>query len=171
MKQYEVKNTTLTDLPFIYELFDRSVEFQEKRGYPTWRGYDKETLIADIENKNQYKVLVDSEIGIVFSVCYSDKIIWREMETGDALYLHRMVGNPAFKGQRLFGSVLAWLVSHARQRGFRFVRMDTWADNANIIDYYKGFGFTFIGNYITPDSLELPAHNRLLAVALLEIKL
>jgi hypothetical protein len=48
--------------------------------------------------------------------------------------------------------------------------MDTWADNTNIIDYYKGFGFTFIGNYLTPDSLELPAHNRLLAVALLEIK-
>jgi ribosomal protein S18 acetylase RimI-like enzyme len=48
------------------------------------------------------------------------------------------------------------------------VRMDTWASNAQLIKYYQGFGFEFIENYTTPDTLELPAHNRRLPLALLE---
>jgi ribosomal protein S18 acetylase RimI-like enzyme len=79
--------------------------------------------------------------------------------------------NPAFKGQKLFGQILSWAVDHAKQKKLNCIRMDTWADNTQIIDYYKGFGFTFIENYTTSNSLELPVHNRNLALALLEMKL
>jgi ribosomal protein S18 acetylase RimI-like enzyme len=168
--QYKIENTTPTDLEFIYELFDHSIKYQEKNGYPAWRGYDKGALIRDVENKNQYKIILDSQIGIVFSVCYADNVIWREKEKGDSIYLHRIVVNPSCKGQKLFGLVLDWTLEHAKQKGLCFVRMDTWADNPKIIDYYKSFGFTFMGNYTTPDSVELPSHNRNLAMALLELK-
>ena len=171
MPQYKIENTSPEDLEFIYELFDSSVKYQESRGYPTWKNYDKGALIKDVENKNQYKVIVNSQIGIVFSVRYSDKIIWREMDQGDAIYLHRIVVNPMFKGLKLFGEILSWSIDQAKQKRLDYVRMDTWASNLKIIDYYKSFGFKFIDNYTTPDSLELPAHNRNLAVALLELKL
>jgi len=49
--------------------------------------------------------------------------------------------------------------------------MDTWAANPTIIDYYKSFGFAFIENYTTPNSEELPVHNRNLALTLLEYQL
>jgi hypothetical protein len=49
--------------------------------------------------------------------------------------------------------------------------MDTWAANLKIIDYYKGFGFSTIENYKTPDSSELPVHNRNLALTLMEYKI
>ena len=49
--------------------------------------------------------------------------------------------------------------------------MDTWAANATIIDYYKSFGFTFIENYTTSDTEELPVHNRNLPLTLLEYRL
>lgn len=169
--QHKIENTTLTDLEFIYELFDHSIQYQEQKGYPVWRGYDKSALIKDVENKNQYKIIINSQPGIVFSVCYADQVIWREKEKGDSIYLHRIVVNPAFKGQKLFGLILDWTIQHAKQKGLRFVRMDTWANNPTIIDYYKTFGFTFIGNYTTPDSLELPTHNRNLPLALLELEL
>ena len=169
--EHKIKNTSLTDLEFIYELFEHSIQYQERNGYPVWRGYDKGALIKDLENKNQYKVIIDSIIGIVFSVCYADKILWREMEKGDAIYIHRMVVNPKCKGQKLFGVVLDWTIEHAKQKGLSFIRLDTWADNPKIIDYYKSFGFTFMGNYTTSESLELPSHNRNLGLALLELKL
>jgi GNAT superfamily N-acetyltransferase len=104
-------------------------------------------------------------------VCYADKIIWREMEKGDAIYLHRIVVNPVFKGKRLFGEILKWAIEHARQKGLNFIRMDTWADNPHIIGYYKSFGFSVVENFTTPDSPELPLHNRKLALTLLQINI
>ena len=108
--QYEIKNTELSDMEFIFELFDHSISYQEKHGYPVWRNYDKNSIIKDIENKNQYKVIADLMIAIVFSVCYADKIIWRESDNGESIYLHRIVVNPAFKGRKLFGLILDWAI-------------------------------------------------------------
>lgn len=170
-KNYKIENALLTDLELIYKLFDDAIRYQEAKNSPAWKGFDKNALVTDVKNLNLYKVVLDSQIGIVFSVVYSDKVIWREREKGDAVYLHRIVVNPAFKGQRLFAFILTWTIGHAKQKGLNFIRMDTWEDNFALIDYYKSFGFSFIENFTTPNSLELPSHNRNLPLALLEIKL
>jgi ribosomal protein S18 acetylase RimI-like enzyme len=167
----QIVNTTLSDLEQIFAFFEHSIQYQEKKGYPVWKNYDKNAIIKDIKNKNQYKLVIDSTLAIVFSVCYTDKVIWRHWDQGDSIYLHRIVVNPEFKGQKLFGAILNWAVEHSKQKGLTSVRMDTWAANPNIIDYYKSFGFAVVENYTTPDSKELPAHNRNLALTLLEYKL
>ena len=165
-----VENTKASELSFIYQLFDQSVIYQEKHGYPVWRNYDKDAILRDIENQNQYKVIVDLEIGIVFSVAYTDKVIWRERDKGDAVYLHRIVVNPNCKGRKLFGVVLEWAKKHIHEKGLSTIRMDTWATNSSIINYYKTFGFVVVENYTTPNTTELPVHNRNLALTLLEFK-
>jgi GNAT superfamily N-acetyltransferase len=170
-KQYRITNTEKSDLPLIFEFFEHSINYQEKHGYPAWRHYDKDVVAKDLENKNQYKILVESAIAMVFSVRYSDKLIWRELDEGDSIYLHRIVVNPVFKGRKLFGVILDWAKDHVKQKGLRSIRMDTWADNPTIINYYKTFGFQFIEKYTTPDSTELPVHNRNLPLTLLEYKL
>ncbi len=167
----EIVNTVASDLDEIYKFFEQSILYQEKNGYPSWRNYDKNALVRDIEDKNQYKGVIDSKIAIVFSVRYSDKIIWREMDKGNSIYLHRIVVNPEFKGKKLFGSIVEWTKEHSKQKGLDSIRMDTWAANPTIIEYYKKFGFTVIENYTTPDSEELPVHNRKLALTLLEYRL
>lgn len=167
----EVRNTEMSDLAQIFKLFEHSINYQEKKGYPVWRNYDRNAIIKDIEDKNQYKIVIDSQTAIVFSVRYSDKVIWRDLDKGNSIYLHRIVVNPAFKGQKLFGTILEWVTEHSKQKGLSSIRMDTWAANPTIINYYKGFGFDFIENYTTPDSEELPVRNRNLALTLLEYKL
>jgi GNAT superfamily N-acetyltransferase len=165
---HQVINTEMSDLEKIYELFEHSINYQEKKGYPVWKNYDKGAIVKDIANNNQYKVVIDGKIAIVFSVCYTDKVIWRHFEKGDSVYLHRIVVNPEFKGQKLFATIVAWSIKHCEQRGLKNIRMDTWAANPTIIEYYKSFGFTFVENYTTPDTPELPVHNRKLALTLLE---
>jgi ribosomal protein S18 acetylase RimI-like enzyme len=161
----------MSDLEQIFELFDHSISYQEKNGYPVWRNYDKTVIIKDIESKNQYKVVVGSTIGIVFSIGYTDKVIWRTLDQGNSIYLHRIVVNPDLKGRKLFGLILDWAIQHAQQKELGSIRMDTWADNPTIIKYYQNFGFTVVENYTTPDSIELPVHNRNLDLTLLEYKL
>lgn len=166
-----VTHTAMSDLPLIHQLFEHSIHYQEKKGYPVWKNYDKKALVKDIEEKNQYKIYVGAAVGIVFSVAYSDKVIWRHLDEGNSIYLHRIVVNPECKGQKLFGAILAWVIEHAQQKKLNSIRMDTWAANPVIIEYYKSFGFTVVENYTTPDSEELPVHNRKLALTLLEYKL
>ncbi|HEY3430532.1 MAG TPA: GNAT family N-acetyltransferase [Cyclobacteriaceae bacterium] len=168
---YKVVNSELTDLKQIFDLFDQSIIYQEKHGYPSWRNYDQRAVVRDVESRNSYKIVADSKTAIVFSVCYTDKIIWREHDKGESIYLHRIVVNPEFKGQKLFGKILEWTIKHGREKGCKNIRMDTWSANPAIMKYYEGFGFRFIENYTTPDTEELPVHNRKLALSLLEYAL
>lgn len=169
-KTYKIEPTRTGDLESVYELYEGAIRYQEQKGFPAWQDFDKTVLIDDVKNNNHYKVVMDSLTAIVFSVCYTEKVIWRQWEKGDAMYLHRIVANPAFKGQRLFALILEWAYDHARQKGLSFIRMDTWADNSSLVGYYKSFGFRFVENFTTPDNPELPAHNRNLKIALLEIR-
>ena len=164
-------NTVMTDLELIYDLFDHSILFQEKNGFPVWKNYDRSAIINDIQGKNQYKIMIEEEVGIVFSLTYSDKIIWRERDSGDSVYLHRIVVNPKFRGRKLFGEILTWAIDHAKNRGLTSIRMDTWASNTAMVNYYMTYGFERIENYTTPTSEDLPVHNRNLHLTLLEYTL
>ena len=168
MRPYTIVNTQQEDLPFIYWLFDEAIAYQKRNNYPVWPDYDKEVLAKDIAEQRQFKVLIGDKIGGIFSVCYTDELVWRERENGQAIYLHRIVVNPKMKGQKLFGKVLDWAKHHALEKNRRLIRMDTWADNPTIIAYYQRFGFKIVDYYTTPDSEELPIQQRGNRIVLLE---
>jgi ribosomal protein S18 acetylase RimI-like enzyme len=167
----EIINTTNNDLDDVLWLFKQAMELQGRDGYKVWEDVDKAGLEKDITGGLQYKIVQDNNILCIFSIQYNDPFIWRDRDCNDAIYLHRIVVNPNFKGQKQFQKVLDWAKDFAQSKGLQYVRMDTWADNYNIIEYYKSFGFVFIENYKTPDTPELPIQNRNLNVALLELAL
>lgn len=166
----KITNTTKDDFPDILWLFEQAMKLQGQNGYKVWNEIDKAGLENDIENDLQYKITKDNDILCIFSVQYNDPFIWREYDKNNAIYLHRIVVNPNFKGQKQFEKVLNWAKQFLRQNNLKYIRMDTWADNKKIIDYYKSFGFKFIENYQTSDTSELPIQNRNLNVALLELE-
>ena len=171
MEVYNIVNTQTEDLPFIYSLFDEAISYQKRKEYPVWAGYDKEVLKREIETKQQYKIVINNTMACIFSICYSDAIIWRDKEKGDSLYLHRIAVNPVYKGQKQFGRILSWCVDYAIKRKLRHVRMDPWADNPTLVNYYESFGFRIVGKLTTPDSEELPIPQRNNRVVLLELKI
>ena len=170
MPSYQIINTQATDLPFIYRLFDQAMRYQERNGYPVWPDYDREVLQQDIADRRQFKVMTHRGTMGVFSVCYADPLVWRARDRGNAIYLHRIVVNPAFKGQKLVGKVTDWARQQAKKQGLAFIRMDTWADNPTIIAYYESFGFRVVDTYTTPESDKLPIQQRGNAIVLLEHK-
>lgn len=157
------------DLDTICRLFEEAISFQKKNSYIGWNNYDRAYLQTDIENGLLFKITNEEDIICIFSICYRDELIWREMEKGNALYLHRIVLNRQFKGGKVFMKVLDWAVDHAMEKQLAYIRMDTWASNEKIIGYYKSYGFVFIENYTTPDTENLPIQHRNLNVALLEL--
>lgn len=170
-EEYQILNTTTADLERIYWLFEEAIAYQKRNNYVGWNSYDKDFIKLDIEQKLQFKVCTGNDMLCIFSICFNDELIWRTREKGDAIYLHRIVVNPNFKGQKQFEKVLAWAIKFAKERQVSYLRMDTWADNSHIINYYKSYGFKFLENYTTPNTLNLPLQHRNLNVALLEMKL
>ena len=170
-ENFEIVNTTQEDLDDILWLFGQAINLQGKNGYKVWDSIDRAALEKEIEKGLHYKIVHENDILCIFSVQYKDPFIWRDKDQGDALYLHRIVVNPSFKGQRQFEKVLNWAKIIARLQHFKFIRMDTWADNEKIINYYMSFGFEFVEYYKTINTPELPVQNRELSVVLLELKL
>jgi len=166
---HSIVNATTGDLPVIYQLFEEAILFQKKNNYVGWNSYDKEFIRNDVENGLLYKMVGNGHIICIFCICYSDTLIWREKEKGDAIYLHRLVLNQQFKGQKVFQQVLNWAIQFAKGRNLTYIRMDTWAANEKLIAYYKSYGFSFIENYTTPNTNSLPLQHRNLNVALLEL--
>lgn len=171
MEVYHIENATLEDLEFIYSLFDEAIAYQKQNNFIGWNSYDKDFIRLDVEQKRQFKLMRGNTILFIFSICFSDGLIWRERDKENAVYLHRAVVNSAFKGQKLFEKVLTWLIELAHKKSLKYIRIDTWANNSNIIQYYINYGFYFIENYTTPNTSELPIQHRNLDVALLEFKL
>jgi hypothetical protein len=167
--EHAIIPATLNDLSLIYNLFEEAIRFQKDNHYIGWNNYDKEFIKADVDQGLLMKIAnVNGDVLAIFCICYTDKLIWRDREQGDALYLHRIVLNRSFQGVKIFNVVLSWSIEHARIQEKRFVRMDTWAENHKLIDYYKGYGFRLIENYKTQDTPDLPIQHRNLNVALLE---
>jgi ribosomal protein S18 acetylase RimI-like enzyme len=167
----KILNTTLHDLNTVLWFFEQAMVQQEKNGYKVWKDIDQIALKKDIDEGLQFKIVNGGDILCIFSIEFNDPFIWRGRDQSDAVYLHRIVVNPNFKGQKQFQKVLFWAIEFAQRSNLKFVRMDTWADNKKIIDYYMSFGFKFIENYTTTNTAELPIQNRNLNVALLELEL
>jgi mannose-6-phosphate isomerase-like protein (cupin superfamily)/ribosomal protein S18 acetylase RimI-like enzyme len=167
--RYSIEKANLDDLPFIFHLFDEAILFQQRNNYIGWKNYDKEFIRSDVRSGLLYKMVCGEEIACIFSICYADHLIWREKEQGDAIYLHRIILNQLFKGEKIFQKVLDWAIQFAKELKLRYIRLDTWADNEKLIAYYKGHNFSFIENYITPGTENLPLQHRDLKVALLEL--
>jgi ribosomal protein S18 acetylase RimI-like enzyme len=166
---YIIRNASVADSLTIYRLFEEAIRFQKENRYTGWNNYDKEFIQSDIQKGLLFKIIRGEQIVCIFSICYRDELIWREMEKGNAVYLHRTVVDQQFKGKKIFQKVLDWAVKFALEKRLKYVRMDTWADNEKIIGYYKSYGFTVIENYTTPDTNKLPEQHRNLKVALLEL--
>lgn len=169
--EFYIKKADPTDLEIIFQLFEEAINFQKQNNYIGWKEYDQTFLSNEVNNGFLYKIIVDDAIACIFSICYADPFIWREMEQGNALYLHRIVLNRKFAGKRLFEKVLEWSIYHAHTENLQYIRMDTWAENEKIIDYYKSYGFRYIETYTTGNNIELPIQHRNLNITLLEFSL
>ena len=168
--KYHIVNTSPNDLEMICWMFEEAIAYQKRNKYKGWESYDKDFLENEISKLLQFKIVEDENILCVFSVCFNDPLIWREKDTGTSIYLHRITVNPNFKGQKQFEKVLNWAIEYAFKNNIDTVRMDTWAENTTIIDYYKSYGFQFLENYKTANTKKLPIQHRNLNVALLEYK-
>ena len=137
--------TTTGDLPLIRELFSAAIQYQKLKFGKHWHGMNEILVEEEIRERLHWKILDEDQIGAFFSIAYTDALVWDEKDADPAIYLHRIVTNPAFRGKSYVRHITAWAESHGRDAGKLFVRLDTDRENVKLNAYYQECGYVFCG--------------------------
>ncbi len=166
----QIQNSTPEDLATILALYDSAIEHQKKVFNKHWQPFDPQMIEREIEEKRQWKMVIDNQIVCIFAITYNDPIIWKEKDKAPSLYLHRIVTHPDHRGNFFVKDIIAWALKFCREHGKQFIRMDTFGDNQKLIDYYVACGFKFLGLTTLGAADDLPKHYRNASLSLFEIQ-
>ena len=165
------ENAESSDVERIFGLYDEAINFQKQVFDKHWLGFDRELVDREIAEGRLWKIVEGEDIACIFSVVYEDPILWGENSGESAMYIHRIVTDSKFRGRGYAKTITNWAKQYARENALRFVRMDTWADNQKLLDYYRACGFKITGVVTPTESDTLPKHYRGLTLSLLEVDL
>lgn len=165
------RNSDGDDFNEIVRLYDLAIEFQKTKFDKSWLPFDRKMINREIAEKRHWKILIEDKIACIYSITFEDPLIWKEKGFDPAIYIHRIVTNPEFRGRRFVPKITEWARGFARSTGKKFVRMDTWGDNQKLIDYYTGCGFEFLGTVTPTKTDEMPKHYEGITLGLFEIQI
>ncbi len=165
----EILNSTLHDIDTIFELYDAAIAHQKAVSHLHWLPFERSLIEKEIAEGRQWKIVIDGEIACIFMSAYSDPNIWGEKDADPAIYLHRIVTNPRFRGRNFVAIIVDWAKEHGKMLDKQFVRLDTWSDNLRLKEHYLRCGFQFVG-VVTPTNLgTLPSHYAGISLGLFEM--
>ena len=165
------ENAISADFDTIFHLYDRAIEFQKTVFDKQWLGFDAELVNREIRERLLWKIVENGSVACIYSVAYEDPIIWGPESHLASMYIHRIVTNPKFRGRGYVAKIVEWAREHAAENDLRYIRMDTWADNLKLKEYYTGCGFEWKGTVSPEDSPTMPAHYRGIQLGLFEMDL
>jgi ribosomal protein S18 acetylase RimI-like enzyme len=162
-------NSNLDDLDMIFDFYDDAIAFQKTVYDKQWLGFDKAMIIEEIKENRQYKIMQGDEVVGIFAVTFNDEQLWKERSVEPAIYIHRIVTHSKFRGSGSVSKIVDWAKNFCQENQLEYIRLDTWADNAKLVNFYVKSGFTYLKNIDIRGVTGFPAHY-LYDLALFEIK-
>ena len=157
----DIQNSTIDDLAEIFHLYRMATDLQNAKQVVPWPEFDRTLIETEIDEKRQWKLLINSEIACIWATKFSDPLIWGEKNLDPSVYIHRIATKPAFSGKNLVAKIAEWSLQYAKKNNKTYVRMDTVGQNEKLIEHYKNCGFEFLGlsKLTTTDGLPVHYHN------------
>lgn len=166
---FPFQNSESSDLTEIIKIYEAAAQYQAAKGYNVWPIVSHDVVLKEIEEQRHIKIIKNNVIVGIFTMAFSDPIIWGERDNNTSLYLHRIATHPNFKGNNLMSYIVEWSKQKAIENNKPFIRLDTWADNENLINFYLKYGFKIVGDKFLPPS-SLSKHYWNITVTLFELK-
>jgi ribosomal protein S18 acetylase RimI-like enzyme len=166
-----IENSNHQDIEEIFRLYCLATDLQRTKNIVLWPEFEKNLIETEIDEKRQWKIVINNKIACIWAVAFSDPQIWGEKNADPAIYIHRIAANPEFRGQNLVAEIVDWAKKYAEKNHKRFIRMDTVGENTPLINYYKKCGFDFLGLTKLGNTDELPGHYHNAEVSLFEINI
>lgn len=168
---HRFERCTFEDLDLTCWLFEEAIDYQKRLSRPHYGEVDRPSHKKDIERGESFKLILEDQVAMTFSLCTDDELIWRSKNSDKALYLRKATVHPDHRGKGLMRSVVEFAVETAEAMGLDFLRLDTWASNDKLVELYQRCGFEHLENYQVPDEDCIPLNTRGNLVALLELRI
>jgi hypothetical protein len=103
----QILNSQKADLEEIFRLYRIASDYQRaQKTVVVWPKFQRELVLKEIEEKHQWKLMIDDKIACVWATTFSDSQIWEERNVDPAIYIHRIAVNTDFRGQNLIKNFL-----------------------------------------------------------------
>ena len=165
-----ITQSTPEDIDIIFELYDEAVKFQKTVFNKQWQGFERSLVETEIAEGRQWKIVSEGKVLCIFAITFNDPLIWNEKDKDPAIYIHRIVTNPRFRGGAYVREIVKWSKDYARSINKKYIRMDTWGDNEKLKEYYVSCGFEYLGITRMENTDGLPKHYEGLSLSLFEIQ-
>ncbi len=167
---FNIVNSTHKDMDNIFDLYDAAIMFQKLKFIKHWPQFSRGMIVTEINEGRHFKITASGAIAGIVSVTYNDAEIWGGQDADAAIYLHRIVTGPGFRGHNLVGQIVEWTKQFAALNSIDYIRLDCFADNENLVAYYVKQGFTFLRDVLVKETANTPKHYIGNPLALLQIQ-
>jgi ribosomal protein S18 acetylase RimI-like enzyme len=141
----EITRAKAEDVHKLHALYIEAASWMASQGIDQWE-------LADFPAEFMNKLMEKAEVfavryeGVVmggFSIQWTDKSIWKELDSEEAGYVHKLVVKRAYSGLGVGLEMLDWAGNYLRSHNKRWVRLDCMADNTGLNSFYIKAGFQF----------------------------
>jgi RimJ/RimL family protein N-acetyltransferase len=153
-----IENSNLSDVSKIFELYSMATAYMKSKNQVHWPEFSKELINHEIEEKRQWKLVIDGHIACIWAIDFNDDLIWGDKNNDPSIYIHRITTNPSFRGQNLVKQLIDWANDFGKSKDLQYIRMDTVGMNHGLINHYARIGFQFLGTKKLENTDRLPAH-------------
>jgi GNAT superfamily N-acetyltransferase len=118
-------------------------------GCPMWTlpELTREALLKHPPGEGDFRVLrVGGDPAAAMILVWRDEKFWPEVAEGDAGFIHKLCVRRAFAGRQLSARMVNAAAAECRERGARFLRLDTDVRRPRLCSLYEGMGFARVGH-------------------------
>ena len=134
-----IENSNLSDVSKIFELYSMATAYMKSKNQVHWPEFSKELINHEIEEKRQWKLVIDGHIACIWAIDFNDDLIWGDKNNDPSLYIHRITTNPSFRGQNLVKQLIDWANDFGKSKDLQYIRMDTVGMNHGLINAVMSF--------------------------------
>ena len=153
----EIKQATEADIPIIEDILLEAFTWLENTDKQMWvkSKLTWESLSAWLSIHEFYIAYMNNNPVGCMALIDHDPSIWKEIEKGESLYIHRLAVKRMAAGQGVSKALIDYAKTQAIERGINAVRLDCWRDRKKLRAMYEREGFmcveeTFLfGHYHT----------------------
>lgn len=153
-----IENSLPTDIPKIFEMYRVATDYMKSKNQVYWPEFSEELVRTEIQEKRQWKLLIDQQIACIWATAWNDELIWGNDDKEPSLYIHRITTDPQFRGLNLVKHLIHWAKEFGKTHNLKFIRMDTVGFNKGLIGHYEKLGFDFLGTKALENTQGLPDH-------------
>jgi len=129
--------------------------FQWNEHYPSRNVFENDVKIGQL-----YCLEIQGSIqGIIVLSAIMDQeyedVVWSG-ENGEKLYIHRLAVHPKYQGNGNARKLMDFAEGYAKQKGYSWVRLDTFSQNKRNHKFYEARGYKRLGNIFFPKQSEHP---------------